>query len=620
MQSKISFFNKTLFKNTVSRFLPLWAAYAIIWILVFPVSLHSRLSSIYEYSITDIYYNVQSLVLDMGFGGGVIMSLVFSAFTAMAVFSYIYSSKSAGMMASLPIRREAAFLTVFSAGLCCLLASNVLVFLIAMAVEAAHGVLSIKFLLQWLALVSMCNVFFYGFASLCAMLTGQILVLPVVYAVLNFTSVVVEFIIRNLLDAFVFGMSAGSGLLFSFLSPVYYLLANTSVDAIYNPASIEPIIMGYKYNGWVPMIIYCLVGLICVGAALLLYRRRHMETASDIVAVRVLKPVFKYCLAFGCALCIGTWIFYSIFYRGALVLNVFPLLIFMLFGGFIGYFAAEMLIKKSFRVWRGTWKGFIIFSTVIVLLTYAWELDLFGYERRIPDLEKVEFVRIESTGEHSELHDRANIEQVIDLHGSIVENKAHHEAAGSNWNIMRNWVRIYYHMENGSIMSRAYTLSASDEEINDPGSDIMVLNDIFNSQEAIDDRKETEIPVSELTITNANIYYSTTVNEDGGGVAVTQTSYQMTDQEAMALYYGCILPDIADGTLGRIWLVQNDDYYNTVYDCFIEINLAMRKPDGSYINEYFHTVPTVDSERTNAWLKERGIELHPVGGVYKYEK
>jgi hypothetical protein len=148
----------------------------------------------------------------------------------------------------------------------------------------------------------------------------------------------------------------------------------------------------------------------------------------------------------------------------------------------------------------------------------------------------------------------------------------------------------------------------------------MVLNDIFNSQEAIDDRKETEIPVSELTITNANIYYSTTVNEDGGGVAVTQTSYQMTDQEAMALYYGCILPDIADGTLGRIWLVQNDDYYNTVYDCFIEINLAMRKPDGSYINEYFHTVPTVDSERTNAWLKERGIELHPVGGVYKYEK
>ena len=101
------------------------------------------------------------------------MSLVFSAFTAMAVFSYIYSSKSAGMMASLPIRREAAFLTVFSAGLCCLLASNVLVFLIAMAVEAAHGVLSIKFLLQWLALVSMCNVFFYGFASLCAMLTDK---------------------------------------------------------------------------------------------------------------------------------------------------------------------------------------------------------------------------------------------------------------------------------------------------------------------------------------------------------------------------------------------------------------------------------------------------------------
>jgi hypothetical protein len=203
-----------------------------------------------------------------------------------------------------------------------------------------------------------------------------------------------------------------------------------------------------------------------------------------------------------------------------------------------------------------------------------------------------------------------------------VENKAHHEAAGSNWNIMRNWVRIYYHMENGSIMSRAYTLSASDEEINDPGSDIMVLNDIFNSQEAIRSRKETEIPVNELTITNASVYASTITDNNAAGEGeleqtVTQVTYQLTDKEAMELYYDCILPDIADGTLGRVWLVQNDDYYSTVYDCHIEISLAMRNPDGTYSNEYFYTVPTVDSVRTNDWLSSRGIGLFLSGEIYE---
>ena len=39
MQSKTSFFNRTIFRKTVSRFWPLWAAHLVIWIIILPIPL-----------------------------------------------------------------------------------------------------------------------------------------------------------------------------------------------------------------------------------------------------------------------------------------------------------------------------------------------------------------------------------------------------------------------------------------------------------------------------------------------------------------------------------------------------------------------------------------------------
>ena len=48
--------------------------------------------------------------------------------------------------------------------------------------------------------------FFYGFATLCAQLTGNILILPVVYGILNFVAVAVDFLLHLVLGYFVYGM------------------------------------------------------------------------------------------------------------------------------------------------------------------------------------------------------------------------------------------------------------------------------------------------------------------------------------------------------------------------------------------------------------------------------
>ena len=634
MQSKTSFFNKTLLGNTIKRFWPLWVSYAIVWIIILPLPLMNAL----RYMGDNILYANQSMVLELGNMVGCIMSFIFCAFAAMAVFNYLYSSKSAGMMAALPIKREGMFLTQFLAGLLPLLAVNIIVFLLSLGIEAIYGAVSVAHLLMWLAMVSMMNVLFFGFASFCAMLTGHLLVLPAVYFLLNFTVVAVEYIAENLLSKFVYGMSGFGDPVLSFLSPAYHILSENKVISSFITMTDGSIYTtGYYFNDWIILGIYCAVGLVLGALALLVYHRRNMETSSDVVAIRPLKPIFKYCLAGGCALVLGILIFSVVYSSSAAHKNAFLWLIaFMLIGGFIGYFAAEMLIKKSFRVWRNGWKGFIIFSVIVVALVCVSEFDLFGFEKRVPDPENIESVGLTSGGQTAFMENEANIADVLDLHKSIISHKSENEQMMYEYSIYGYETYAYsdyesycypvnfsiiYTLKNGKTMEREYRLYYSSGMMADPGSDVMTLNSVFNCQEAIESRKELDIMVDQSTIVNAYINWYRQSDETGAVTDLYAASasdipaetaweygtYSLTDAEVMDLYYNCILPDISDGTLGRVWLVQDEDYYNTVYDCNLSIDLSERLSETEYNHGYFYTYPTVDSYRTNAWLAEHGI-------------
>lgn len=638
MQSKTLYFNKTLFFNTISRFWPLWVAYAIAWTIILPLSLTNQL----RYMGTDLIYANQRTALSIGCTAGCVMAFIFAALAAMAVFNYLYSAKSAGMMAALPIKREAVFLTQFLAGLTPLLIINLFIFLLALGVEALYGAVSIVHLLSWLAMVSMMNVLFFGFASFCAMLTGHLLALPAVYFLLNFTVVVVEYLVENLLSEFVYGMSSFGNPILGFLSPAYNIVSNTAVESSYIAmADASIVVNGYFYNGWPTLVIYCAVGLVFSIFAVMLYHRRKMETSSDVVAIRPLKPIFKYCLAGGCALVLGTLLFSIVYSFSAAHRNsVFWLTIFMLLGGFIGYFAAEMLVKKSLRVWRRRWKGYAIFSLALIALICICEFDLFGYEKKVPDAEDITAVRLTAQGESSTLDDAENIAAILGLHNSIVSNKDQNERmmyeAGTqsytyydyNWSdydyLSVSFIMTYT-LKNGGIMERQYTLWYTPDMAEDPTSDVRMLNEVFNCQEAIEDRKELNILVAESTIIDAYINWFTqpeSVEGDSDYYAKESnyTAYNLTDAEVMELYYECILPDISDGSLGRIWLIQNSDYYETVYNCTININLGEKWPSGKYTHENFYTYLTIDSFRSNNWLAQHDITPMLMGETINIEQ
>jgi len=504
MRSKTSFFNKTLFAKNVTRFWPVWGAYLGVWILILPVGLLSGRGGLGRNCWAADY------VLDAGGQAGMVVSAIFAVLMAMAVWSFLYNARACSGAACLPLRRETQFVSVALAGLLPLLAANLIATVLAGLVELYLGVFDPLPLLEGLAAAWLSLLFFYGFATLCAQLTGSIVVLPAVYAVLNFTAYVVELLVRAICSVFVFGLDDPTvSAVGQCLSPMVRMLERISTEYIYENGSIADVVL----RGWGCLVIYGAVGIGMLCCALLLLRRRRMESAGDVVAVNVLKPIFRWCMALGCALCFAClllFLFDFVYGLDNQWLGVGIVTVLLLAGAFVGWFAGEMLIRKSFRVFRRSWGGFGICCLVIAALMLAMELDLFGAERRVPNPERVSSVTLWAGDYAAELSDESSIAAVRSLHRNIVNNKIRYDA-------LQNYMdtpyddqsvvcdcTIDYHLKNGETVTREYRLDYI-ADLPETYGVVPVLEDVLNCSEALDGRNRTEFRFTAQNLTYAAV-------------------------------------------------------------------------------------------------------------------
>lgn len=393
MRSGTSFFNAALFRKTFLRFWPIWALYTAGWTLVLPLRLWADAMRRSAWTAPELSEHLQNAV--NGIPGllepGVPLAAGAGLVCAMAVFSYLYSSRSACMMHALPLRREALFLTQYLAGLSFLLLPQLAVFALTAATEAALGCLALWPLVQWLLVQSGLCLFFYSFAVFCAMFTGHLAALPVFYGVLNILAFVMTSLTEAECSLFLYGFQ-------SFPSPVWEF-----ADYLSPPIALSRAV-SLTYQNEIPSLyqpglvaVYAAVGAALAIAALLLYRSRHIESAGDVVAVKLVRPLFKY----GVALCAGlTGGMFT--YELLSGLSDLTLMGWILFWGLAGYFAAEMLLRKSFRV-LAAWKGAVPLAAVIVLLSLSVHYDWYGFEDRVPQADQVTAVTL--NGLHSTPYD-----------------------------------------------------------------------------------------------------------------------------------------------------------------------------------------------------------------------
>lgn len=549
MKSKISFFNAGLFKSTLRRFWPLWIIHFAGWLLFLPVL--TLMNNFGPNRSTDFIFAIcESAVF-----ASPIIAFIMAILAAMAVFSFMYSSRSTGLIASLPVRREAIFGSTWLGGVFVIVGSNLVIALLTFLFSlgaTTSAALAFKAVCIWLGVYSMQFILFYGIASLTAVMTGSIAVLPILYIIFNFLVVGMEAIIRLDFSCLIWGMSNGSfDCVLDFLSPLFYIVGSFVPDVEYNTPYVADTLgslldrecVAVTYSHWLPTVIYCLVGLIFSAAALMVFRKRRMESAGDVVAVRCMHPVFKYGVTVCSALCGGLLLYTVLFAlfesRSA---SVFIMILSMIIFAFIGYFGAKMLLEKSFHVFRGSWVGFIVVCCLCAVFTLCCDLDVLGIGSYVPKVSSVKSLNVNYAGR---IVDPSVIEDYIQLHKDIVSKKDRYE--NISYADSYEYVTFNYTLKDDRIISRAYRLPFDDENA-------ARYYGLSNSVSILLERFSPSITADEEHCSQAILYIGDNQRID------------LTPAQAIDFYRNALLPDIKAGH--KVISRTNDDIIATMYITF----------------------------------------------------
>ena len=583
MRSKTSCFNWGLSKNLFARCSPFFGLWLGLLIFTLPVDFSGEISRYLKYASETAVPNFNADVLRQGIEHSG-FTFLFCPAAVLGMFSFLYSAKNSGMIASLPVKRESVFVTCYLTGLVPLLLIEALTAGISVLAVRSSGLLDSAYIWKWLWMVSSCTVAFYGIAVFSAMLTGSTVIMPLMYIALNLLGYLAHAGIGTTLEALLYGFQFRESEFFTRLSPPVGL-GTVSVDV---PLFGEPAVRNGELFG-----VYLIAGLVLSVLALPLYKKRRMESAGDTVAIKVLKPVFKYVMALGGA-CLLASAIYAMSLDGSFHGSVSggAVILCLVLGGFIGYFAAEMLLNKTVRVFRGHWKGFIFFSLSLLAAALFIETDVFGYEKRVPDSAEVESVAVEYGGE-TIFKEPENIEKVTAAHRQIIESKAVNEESFYDYDALG----LIYTLKNGSVLSRSYEISRN--VLGEVNPCLTALEEFINAPEAVKSRAELPSGYDFDDLDQCRIY-GYYMQKNGTQLEQQEQHYVLTNQEAVRFYENCILPDAEDGTMLRLWPVQEEEYVEK--RSTLHISYTFRR--GNSANAWKEFILYTDAERCCEWIKE----------------
>jgi ABC-2 type transport system permease protein len=498
-----------------------------------------------------------------------------------------------------------------------LIAPNVVVFLLTVLVEIIGGGVEWIPLLFWLATLSGMELFFYSFAVCLGQFTGHILALPVFYGVFNSLALAFYMLVSWVLDCFYYGfcnMGDVSGLV-KWLTPAMNLYQCLSFDSVLRYAAdqgYDVVVADYYQTGGLGVVgIYALVAVALTVCALLLYRRRHLETAGDVVAVRPMRPVFVY----GVAICSG--LFFG--YLTSVVMNLGStgLMIAIVVWGVAGYFVARMLLEKSFRVF-GKWKGAVAVAAVFAVLFLVVGFDLTGFESRVPEVSQVASVQI--SGLNAEPNDdgyylNVNVEdpeiiqKVIDLHQAAVDYGETYDVdvdryIHGNYGDVNFWnVELGYTLTDGSTMWRSYSsLAGMADEADTPGTVEWAVCQLLSDRDLI--WSSYGFDEAEANGTLVNAYCE---DWDAG-----RTEAYFSSEQARQLLEA-VRADFYDGNIGVRQVSGDNSKYYVVFQwkttAIVDENASYAVVGDEDVNRSVAIDVQKTAQRTLALLEDFGVEI-----------
>lgn len=533
MRCGTSFYNGTLGKQLTLRFWPLIALYAVIWAIVLPISGLNYMRSGYIGNwATNIEYLCRALATPM--------TIVFGVLAAMAVCSHLYTTRSCNFTAALPPKRTALFATHYLTGLLWLVVPVAVMTL--MASFLAIGC-SLSGFASGLALVCMQTLFFYSFAVLCGMLTGHLLALPVFYGIFNGLVGGLWYLLTLLFREFYFGYPGSLVAVpawVEWFTPAWQLFSYGSPDAGYGMSAV-----------------YAGVGIVFALAAWLLYVKRPMERAGDVVIWAGLRPVFRY----GVALCSGLAL--GSLTRLVLGLDELGLAVSVMLWGVAGCFVGQMFLSKSVRVLR-YWKGAGAIACACAALFLVMKLDLTGYETQVPEADEVVSVTISGLDSYpvdtaSNFHDIQTqdpqaISLITQLHQALVDQRNTFNGYYDN----STRFDVTYTLADGTRLTRSYTVYVNEVDLDRAGTVTQLAHQLVNDSKLMLLSYEFhELEANGYRPTGGTFY----LTSDTGN---TSTGHDLSTSEAQSLYQA-IVQDIQEGNLPRTLFYGYGDVHIDLY-------------------------------------------------------
>ena len=612
MQSKTSFFNGTLFRKNLTRFWPLWGGASFLGCL-FPLALLLQLMRgwvdlINPLAVTEAYYSVLCYAVP-------ILSLLYAILCAMLVWSYLYNSRSVGMMHTLPITRRGVFITNFLSGMAMMLIPYAITGALCVLISLAYGVFEPMGVLVTIRGVLGESFFYFASATFVAFVTGNLFALPAVYFLLHFLAPLLDWLLSMFAGNFIFGLNSYYSGVVEFLSPTVYLEQQVYVDCTYETVHaftemtntesyVSKLTAVTLENAWL-IGIYALVGVVLLALAWLLYRRRRSECAGDVVAVGWMKPLFRFGLAALTALLGGQALyalFWSSFQSGAYY-DALPMTVCMLVAGAIGYYAASMLLAKSLRVFRKSWKGLVLVAVGCIALCCVLRFDLLGVSRRVPEVsqvEEVEFYAADNTYRLYPGEDDALLEQVRSLHKAIVadqdyvrtyEDSDRRYLAVSDDTMTETYIRFIYTLRNGLKVERRYSIPLTKYRMNQDGTYDGLLDALVNS----DTMKAKRLHAGDdrYAVESGRLYL-----ESSGDYL------DLNSRESAAILYA-VFRDAVLGTWGEYDWFDQDDF--GAYAMSLELSFTYPNDYGETSNDWINITVRPGMDNTVACLKDLGL-------------
>ena len=617
MDAKTSFFNGTVFRQTLARCWPLWAATALILILRLPVGLLFN-----RYGSFDIYTLVSA---ERRAPLACLLGLVCGRVT----FSFLFQKRGTEPTDAPPVRSEELFCSSFAAGLVMLLSSLLLAAVLAAVIALAEGVHDLSAVWTWLGVWSMGLVLFYAIGVFCAVLKCSALVLIPLYTFMSvggiFFGKLLAFHWELICFAFAAVLTFGSLRLFKrrttesaqepdasvedgarepvtpsrFGQVVKYIV--TFISAIVMPIMIDLFLdSGEDGDEAIICILFGLPFFLTLGAVLgylisEMILRKPSRDREESGSGGGLKFILTVLGALGLPMAIAR------FFGPDPANSMAGLLASAAIGAAIGYLICEMILLKSGRVRKMGWKGLVISVAVILVVVGAGRLNETRSAHLVPDPAEVESAEVKlGVLLDLTLTDPDAIKELTDIHRDLIEAQEPGITGYCGWD-----VQLTYHLKNGKTLTRSYWVPYDENYV--PPDESKGRNDerLLRLASRGEIHDWNQVPYHELKDRagiSAWIEYK--------GVRASQTgqydSIHIEEKDALDLYENAILPDLEAGAFPH-WF---EDYPRTPSKAFIEIWLSWDDTGTDELRtQCLQYDINPEATHTLAWLTDHGYEI-----------